>query len=367
MLRSYAAEIHNSNKGSTCKVGVDVMPDGKAYFSCFYVCFKTLREGWLEGCRRVISLDGCFLKTLCKGELLSAVGRDGLTIISDQHKGIIEAAKDVLPLLEHRQCARHIYARFEKIMQEIKDLSIEAHKHLMERNPESWSSAFLKQIEMREKHAKWADGMCPNIRKKVEKLKDHHRNWRVVSSSESGFEVRNGYEGFKVDERLRACTCRAWQLTGIPCQHGIAVLYFLHREPEEYVSECGIRIRGGVYIRGGSQYRNSLARPETRSATNEAERTGLRTVNGKVVRTKGRGDGSRFRMYPNGIRPIWGVSWDPVNGETMLGPLASQEELQYEEPVHVERRVSERLKLKCFKKKPESGPGLTEDGAISIE
>ncbi|GKB80362.1 reverse transcriptase domain-containing protein, partial [Tanacetum coccineum] len=77
MLWSYAAEILNSNEISTCKVGVDVMPDGKAYFSYFYMCFKALKEGWLEGCRRVIGLNGCFLKTLCKGELLSVVGRDG--------------------------------------------------------------------------------------------------------------------------------------------------------------------------------------------------------------------------------------------------------------------------------------------------
>ncbi|GJR68371.1 hypothetical protein Tco_0014436, partial [Tanacetum coccineum] len=101
MLWSYATEILNFNEGSTCKVGVDVMLDGKAYFSCFYVCFKALKEGWLEGCRRMIGLDGCFLKTLCKGELLSAVG-------------IIEAAKDVMPLSEHRQCTRHIYANFRK-------------------------------------------------------------------------------------------------------------------------------------------------------------------------------------------------------------------------------------------------------------
>ncbi|GKF04552.1 hypothetical protein Tco_0035220, partial [Tanacetum coccineum] len=90
-----------------------------------------LKEGWLEGCRRVIGLDGCFLNTLCKGELLSAVGRDGnnqiylivwaivnvenkenwswfmqclindlrivdgegLTIISDQHKGLLKLQK----------------------------------------------------------------------------------------------------------------------------------------------------------------------------------------------------------------------------------------------------------------------------------
>ncbi|GJW07968.1 hypothetical protein Tco_1570391 [Tanacetum coccineum] len=86
------------------------------------------------------------------------------------------------------------------------------------------------------------------------------------------------------------------------------------------MTRSGIRIRGGVYIRGGSQFRNSPAMPETRSATNEAKRTGLRTVNGKVVRSKGKGDGSRSRMYPNGIRPIgYGVSWDSVDGETMLG------------------------------------------------
>ncbi|GKC08232.1 tetratricopeptide-like helical domain, DYW domain protein [Tanacetum coccineum] len=125
---------------------------------------------------------------------------------------------------------------------------------------------------------------------------------------------------------------------------------------------------------------------EARPTTNEAVRTWLRTINGKVVRTKGRGDGSRSRMYPNGIRPIgYGVSWDPVDGETMLGdsmgiprpawpegitPEDDEEpvqELQDEEPVHVERRVSKRLKLKCFKKKSESGPGLTKDDAISIE
>ncbi|GKC11149.1 transposase, Ptta/En/Spm [Tanacetum coccineum] len=64
-LWSYAAEILNSNPGSTCKMSVDSMPDG-------------------------------------------------LTIISDQHKGIIEAAKQVMPMAEHRQCARHIYANFRQ-------------------------------------------------------------------------------------------------------------------------------------------------------------------------------------------------------------------------------------------------------------
>ncbi|GJT92873.1 transposase, MuDR, plant [Tanacetum coccineum] len=271
MLWSYASEILNSNPGSTCKMSVDSMPDGKNYFSRFYVCFKGLREGWLQGCRRVIGLDGCFLKTICKGELLSAVGRDvnnqiypiawaivsvknkdnwtwfmellindlglvsgeGLTIISDQHKGIIEAAKQNL----FWKAAKATYpTRFNKVMKEIQSINKEAYKHLMDRQPESWSRAYfstdkacdadirvlcMERLQtMREKHAKWTDGICPNIRKRLEKYKDLHRHWNVILSGESRFEVRNGYEGFKVDERSRSCSCKGSQLSGIPCEHG---------------------------------------------------------------------------------------------------------------------------------------------------
>ncbi|CAI9263136.1 unnamed protein product [Lactuca saligna] len=148
----YANEILRSNPGSTCKVGVSVNPDGVNYFERFYVCFKALKDGWNTGCRRVIGLDGCFLKGQIKGEILTAIGRDannhvypiawavvnvenkenwtwflqllvddlgvedgrGLVVISDQHKGLLESVKAILPHVEHRQCARHIYANFRK-------------------------------------------------------------------------------------------------------------------------------------------------------------------------------------------------------------------------------------------------------------
>ena len=36
-----------------------------------------VRRGFLAGCRRVIGVDGAFLRGVVKGEVLAAVGRDG--------------------------------------------------------------------------------------------------------------------------------------------------------------------------------------------------------------------------------------------------------------------------------------------------
>nr|GFA16116.1 multidrug resistance-associated protein 5 [Tanacetum cinerariifolium] len=49
----------------------------KLTFDRFYVCFAGLADGWKAGCRKIIALDGCFLKSPNQGEILTAIGRDG--------------------------------------------------------------------------------------------------------------------------------------------------------------------------------------------------------------------------------------------------------------------------------------------------
>ena len=77
-LYDYGAEILNSNPESTVKIAVERSDaTNTSTFKRIYICFGALKLGFKEGCRKIIGLDGCFLKSYVKGELLAAIGRDG--------------------------------------------------------------------------------------------------------------------------------------------------------------------------------------------------------------------------------------------------------------------------------------------------
>ncbi|CAN0829500.1 hypothetical protein LINGRAPRIM_LOCUS2989 [Linum grandiflorum] len=71
-LFDYKAELERTNPGSTIQVEYDGLT-----FQAIYVCLDALKRGFKNGCRRVVCVDGCWLKKLKGWQLLSAVGIDG--------------------------------------------------------------------------------------------------------------------------------------------------------------------------------------------------------------------------------------------------------------------------------------------------
>ncbi|XP_014499589.1 uncharacterized protein LOC106760697 [Vigna radiata var. radiata] len=192
-IHDYGHELLRSNPGSTVKVEVDSV-NGETVFKRFYVCLKGCKESFVS-CRRIICLDGCFLKGQHKGELLTAIGRDPndqmlplayaivevenketwswflqlliadlggnevcgrCTWMSDQQKGLVHAIEELLLKADQRFCMRHLYANFgkqfpgqtlrtlmwkaatstypqawEREMLNIKQVNIEAYKYLI--------------------------------------------------------------------------------------------------------------------------------------------------------------------------------------------------------------------------------------------
>ncbi|GJV57565.1 calcium/proton exchanger [Tanacetum coccineum] len=158
--------------------------------------------GWLEGCRKVIGLDGCFLTHICKGKLLTAMGRDennqmflivwavvgvenknnwtwflsllsddlnldhgaGLTVISDGHKGLLEAVKIWLPDAEQRQSASSLNEQFLEVMEEIKALDENAYSWLVDHDPNTWCRAYF---ELDRSCAAFENGISKSFNSKI--------------------------------------------------------------------------------------------------------------------------------------------------------------------------------------------------------
>lgn len=68
--------MDRTNPGSVTDLRTVIGPGELEVFDRFYVCYAVLRDIWLATCRPIFGIDGCFLKTTAKGQLLAAVGRD---------------------------------------------------------------------------------------------------------------------------------------------------------------------------------------------------------------------------------------------------------------------------------------------------
>nr|GEX59879.1 hypothetical protein [Tanacetum cinerariifolium] len=98
------------------------------------------------------------------------------------------------------------------------------------------SYVMTRNYTLRKECKDWKSDIYPNIRRFWSCIK------KIQSLSPSGwhqFEVRqgNGIEAFCVDLEKRKCSCRQWQLTGVPCLHSITTMYFINTNLDDYVSE----------------------------------------------------------------------------------------------------------------------------------
>ncbi|XP_072061968.1 uncharacterized protein [Arachis hypogaea] len=90
--------------------------------------------------------------------------------------------------------------------------------------------------ENRELAHNYSGTILPRIRFRLEKRSRSVGDWRPYWSAASKYEVVNGLDKFAVDLGSHECSCRIWQMSGIPCVHAISCIKFKGLDLEPFVA-----------------------------------------------------------------------------------------------------------------------------------
>ncbi|KAM0825404.1 hypothetical protein ACQ4PT_069581 [Festuca glaucescens] len=258
MLWDFANEIRTSNPGSSFFLALDEL----SRFKRCYMSLDACKRGFLQGCRPIIFIDGCHVKTRYRGQLLCVVGIDPndcifptaiaavevedtancswflqtlkadldianttpWIIMSDKEKGLINAVRAEFPDSEHRYIldARELpmLAMFVKVKDQV----------------------MTRHYTKRKDAAGWQGPLCPKIQKKLDKHMEWSNNSFVEGSGDGIFKVREVLNStptdYIVDLTHQTCTCMRWQKSGIPCPHAISCMRAEDWDPAEHVHMC---------------------------------------------------------------------------------------------------------------------------------
>jgi len=90
----------------------------------------------------------------------------------------------------------------------------------------------------RSKSQTWIGTVCPNILKKLNASITLSGVCHAISNGADRFEVNHWDNRFTVDLQARECSCRYWQLSGLPCCHAISCIFYNTNVLDDYIASC---------------------------------------------------------------------------------------------------------------------------------
>ncbi|CAH9098044.1 unnamed protein product [Cuscuta europaea] len=64
---------------------------------------------------------------------------------------------------------------------------------------------------------------------------------KIIFNGDDGYEVKCGSCQYKVRLHASTCSCRAWDLSGIPCPHVVYAISYKGDDAEQYVDHCNFK------------------------------------------------------------------------------------------------------------------------------
>ncbi|KAG5577593.1 hypothetical protein H5410_057727 [Solanum commersonii] len=112
------------------------------------------------------------------------------------------------------------------------------HKTIITMLDEIRVKMMTRIAKLREFTNTWMCDFSPMSLKVLQENIDRSVNCNIEFNGVDGFEVKEGPFQHSVDLGRWTCSCRVWQLKGIPCAHVVAAIYFKKCEPLDYIDNC---------------------------------------------------------------------------------------------------------------------------------
>nr|XP_009804437.1 PREDICTED: uncharacterized protein LOC104249660 [Nicotiana sylvestris] len=93
-----------------------------------------------------------------------------------------------------------------------------------------------RMTTMREFATRWISDVSPIAMGYIEEQSQYFVKHEFKWNGDTGYEIQHGVYKHIFDFSNNTCTCRSWQLKGIPCSHVICAIFFKRFEPADYVT-----------------------------------------------------------------------------------------------------------------------------------
>ncbi|KAL2896769.1 Protein FAR1-RELATED SEQUENCE 1 [Bienertia sinuspersici] len=185
-----------------------------------------------------------FLDKILRNPLMKAIE------MKEDMKGLVNAIHSIWPNIEHRQCARHIYSNWRKkhkgrelekrFWRCVKATSSARYKPIVTML-EDIRLALMERMRLEKRQvSSFVANIAPRNSQKLEESYEEKSRCECKwngEDSETGFEVIHNGVGHAIDLGKRTCSCRSWDLTGIPCAHAMSAKLYMDHQPEQYLAK----------------------------------------------------------------------------------------------------------------------------------
>ncbi|KAK8708854.1 hypothetical protein V6N13_059890 [Hibiscus sabdariffa] len=179
---------------------------------------------------------------------------EGITLMSDQQKGLVKILVEDYPDIAYRMCARHLSTYIEEFddnLQKLEKLGPTSTEDMLQNPIQHWAKAYfsatstcdivdnnmvkafnawildarckpiisllekIRVMVMSRLHvkrtwaSKWRTNISPKALEKLEHNMEQSTHCRLVWNGDGGFEVQHGEDQHIVDMKQLKCTCRA--------------------------------------------------------------------------------------------------------------------------------------------------------------